>query len=101
MKGISRGNYREFSREFSRPASGNTLHDWVRLAMDTPVRGGLFDALMDEIGAAIIAEALTRTGGNRTQAAKLLGISRPTLIARIEKYGLKVGASISHNGADN
>jgi two-component system NtrC family response regulator/two-component system nitrogen regulation response regulator GlnG len=30
------------------------------------------------------------TGGNRTRAAKLLGLSRPTLIAKIEKYGLKV-----------
>ena len=36
-----------------------------------------------------VAEALRLSGGNRSQAAKRLGISRPTLLARIEKYGLR------------
>jgi two-component system response regulator AtoC len=35
-----------------------------------------------------IAETLASCGGNQSRAAKLLGISRNTLIARIEKYGL-------------
>jgi transcriptional regulator with GAF, ATPase, and Fis domain len=34
-----------------------------------------------------IREALRRTGGNRTQAAKLLGISRRTLLYRLKHYG--------------
>jgi DNA-binding NtrC family response regulator len=37
----------------------------------------------------LISEALTITGGNRSQAAKLLGLSRPTLHSKIEKYGLR------------
>jgi transcriptional regulator with GAF, ATPase, and Fis domain len=35
-----------------------------------------------------IREALDRCGGNQSRAAKLLGMSRNTLIARIERYGL-------------
>jgi len=35
-----------------------------------------------------MAKALKRTGGNKTQAAKLLEISRPMLISKIKEYGL-------------
>jgi DNA-binding NtrC family response regulator len=35
-----------------------------------------------------IIEALERCGGNQTQAAKLLGMPRRTLIMRVEEYGL-------------
>lgn len=35
-----------------------------------------------------IKNALTVTGGNRTKAADLLGISRRTLISKIEEYGI-------------
>jgi len=73
---------------------------------DTPLRAFIRKALMDEAGNAAydhvldavakstIAEALEITGGNRTRAAKLLGLSRPTLIAKIEKYGLKVTTQV-------
>jgi DNA-binding NtrC family response regulator len=36
----------------------------------------------------LIKDALARADGNQTRAAKLLGISRRTLISRIEDYGL-------------
>ena len=44
---------------------------------------------------AVVREALRQCGGNRSQAARLLGAFRPTLLARMEKYGLKVETRIS------
>ncbi|MFZ5470651.1 MAG: sigma 54-interacting transcriptional regulator [Myxococcota bacterium] len=35
-----------------------------------------------------ILDALDKCGGNQTQAAKLLGISRRTLVSRVQSYGL-------------
>ncbi len=40
-----------------------------------------------------IEEALNETEGNQTKAAELLGISRRTLIHKMEKHGLKETAS--------
>ncbi|MBP5626217.1 MAG: sigma-54-dependent Fis family transcriptional regulator [Bacteroidales bacterium] len=37
---------------------------------------------------ALVREAMERTAGNISAAAKLLGVSRPTLYAKLKKYGL-------------
>ncbi len=57
-------------------------------------RESLFEDLMDRFGQQVIREALETTGGNRTQAARLLGLSRPTLLAKIEKYGLRIESRV-------
>ncbi|MBQ9711801.1 MAG: sigma-54-dependent Fis family transcriptional regulator, partial [Bacteroidales bacterium] len=36
----------------------------------------------------MIRGAMERTGGNISAAAKILGVSRPTLYAKLKKYGL-------------
>ncbi len=36
----------------------------------------------------LVREAMQRTGGNISAAAKMLGVSRPTLYAKLKKYGL-------------
>ncbi|MDO8737324.1 MAG: sigma-54 dependent transcriptional regulator [Thermoleophilia bacterium] len=43
---------------------------------------------LEKVERELIMQALQRTGGNRTKAAELLGISRHTLLYRIEKYRL-------------
>ena len=48
----------------------------------------VFDVLMDEMGAIIVREALALCNGNRSRTARMLGLSRPTLLAKIDKYGL-------------
>ncbi len=44
---------------------------------------------VEEVERRAIAEALRRTGWKKSQAADLLGVSRPTLDAKIDKLGLK------------
>lgn len=57
-----------------------------------------FERLMDRFAAILIGEALTLTGGNRSRAARLLGVSRPTLHARIEKYGIEMETTVRGEG---
>jgi two-component system NtrC family response regulator len=42
-----------------------------------------------EVEKGLIRQALDRTGGNRSRAARLLGITRQTLLYRLGKYGLE------------
>jgi DNA-binding NtrC family response regulator/pSer/pThr/pTyr-binding forkhead associated (FHA) protein len=44
---------------------------------------------LDELEARAIRQALAQTGGNNTQAARLLGIHRDTLITKIKKFGIE------------
>ena len=36
----------------------------------------------------LVREAMERSNGNISSAAKILGVSRPTLYAKLKKYGL-------------
>jgi len=70
---------------------------WVRQALASQSKEKLFDYCLDHFSSIIISEALNLTGGNRSQAAKLLGLSRPTLHSKIEKYGLKLKTSVKED----
>ncbi|MDL2269293.1 sigma-54 dependent transcriptional regulator [Desulfosarcina sp. OttesenSCG-928-A07] len=80
------------------PFNGGTCDDAVRSWFHTQLSGSpsdnLFENCMDYFGSLMVAEALNITGGNRSQAAKLLGVSRPTLHAKIDKYNLKIRTSV-------
>ncbi len=43
---------------------------------------------LDQLEKTLMEQALERTGGNKTQAAKLLNMSSATFYYRVEKYGL-------------
>ncbi|MEW8508708.1 MAG: sigma-54 dependent transcriptional regulator [Candidatus Thiodiazotropha sp.] len=44
---------------------------------------------MDELEASLIEQALMKTLGNRSKAARLLGLSRDTLLYRMKKYAIE------------
>jgi nitrogen regulation protein NR(I) len=63
---------------------------WLRKELTTRTGENLFDSCMDYIANMLISEALNICEGNRSRAAKLLGLSRPTLHSKIEKYHIKL-----------
>ncbi|HEY6196445.1 MAG TPA: sigma-54 dependent transcriptional regulator [Candidatus Eisenbacteria bacterium] len=61
----------------------STVHAWVPRI---PAEGLSLEALEKEL----ILQALERAAGNKSAAARLLGLTRRTLYSRMEKHGLRV-----------
>jgi len=66
--------------------SNDPLQEWILHEIQSPSSKNIFDDLMNRIEKEIIFEALRHTDNNRTRAAELLGLSRPTLHSKIEKH---------------
>jgi nitrogen regulation protein NR(I) len=78
------------AREAADPRADEILRQWVRQTLAAGEGKEVFETCMDRFASLLISEALDLTSGNRSQAAKLLGISRPTLLSKIDKYRLKL-----------
>ncbi len=74
------------------------IRKWVRQALKHEGGSPVFETCMDKFAGTVVDEVLTLTRGNRSRAAKLLGLSRPTLHAKIEKYNLKIEALVKKDG---
>src|SRR5579884_2727095 len=96
------GNVRELENVLERSmvlASGPTLHaadirlDTAPRAPREPVAGGSFNLpegmTLDSYEQAIIREALNKAGGNKSQAARLLGLTRNALRYRLTQMGIE------------
>jgi two-component system nitrogen regulation response regulator GlnG len=64
------------------------LRRWVHQSVAFG-RQNLLNTAVDYVTRQTLAEVLALTDGNRTRAARLLGISRPTLLAKMSKHGLR------------
>ncbi len=69
------------------------IRKWVSRAL-AAAGPNLFSELSDHLARLIISEALMMTGGNRTRAAEILGLSRPTLLAKMDKLNLRTETSV-------
>ena len=67
------------------PDETGVTPDRERLVIDVPREGLPFE----EFERQVIEHALSRTGWNRSRAARELGISRPRLHRKIERYGIR------------
>ena len=87
------GNVRELDHTIERAvlmARGERI-DAPDLALHTQRTAGattMDDMSLEAVEAILIRKALARVGGNVSQAAEALGLSRGALYRRIEKYGL-------------
>ncbi|MBI1799896.1 MAG: sigma-54-dependent Fis family transcriptional regulator [Candidatus Eisenbacteria bacterium] len=66
----------------SGPAALSSVSSWVPVI---PAEGLSLETLEREL----IVQALERTRGNKSQAARLLGLTRRTLYSRMERHGLR------------
>ena len=98
-----KGNVRELRNVIERVVLAEDGHDITAEHLDLLRRGSrrsqtwqAFElpeegVALEEIEKRLLEQALDRTEGNKTQAARLLQISPPTLYYRIEKYDLGKG----------
>lgn len=75
-------------------ALDTAMREWIRRELATHPGQDTFAALTDRFASMVIGETLKLTRDNRTQAAKILGFSRPTLLSKIDKYGLTTETTV-------
>jgi nitrogen regulation protein NR(I) len=73
-------------------SSEEAIRAWIRNYLNS---GNTFDSAMDHFSAMVITEALNLNGGNRSRAAKMLGLSRPTVNSKIEKHRIRFETSVT------
>jgi DNA-binding NtrC family response regulator len=56
---------------------------------DQPLGEGGYEAALERYDRQLLATALAQTGGRIRETARLLGIARHTLKAKMKKYGLE------------
>lgn len=59
--------------------------------------GSLYKDVIEEVERALLIGTLKQVNGNQSEAAKLLGISRPTLKDKIDKFGLRKVVSLQES----
>ena len=71
-------------------ASGNSLSSSAPPEAEWSDEGLDFNGLISEFEDRLILQALSRTGGNKKEAARMLNLKRTTLIEKIKKKNLPV-----------
>ncbi len=61
------------------------LGRWADQLLENPPPEGVYRAVLDRVDRVLVRRALARAGGVRLQAARLLGINRNTLYAKLDR----------------
>ncbi len=70
----------------------NTISRYLQ-DMGNTAPENLYQMLLAEIEPPLIEEILKRTGGNQSQAASMLGITRNTLRTKMQRYSISARSS--------
>ncbi len=81
---------------FARPSALKTAGGAPAWVPDIPEEGLSLEVLEREL----ILKALARAGGNKSRAARLLGLTRRTLYSRMERHGLRKAGEADDAGED-
>jgi two-component system response regulator HydG len=73
--------------EVGRPEEARGAPTRGALLADAPLPAGGVD--LDEVERTFVEKALAQTRGNKSKAARLLGLTRAQLYSRLDKYGLR------------
>lgn len=90
----------EISKQFERlmeegPERGEAaIRKWIRQGFGEKNGDNLFEDMISHFASLVIVEALTVTSGNRSETARLLGLARPTLIGKMQKYDIQIEALV-------
>jgi transcriptional regulator with GAF, ATPase, and Fis domain len=82
------------SPEADDPRWGELIREYLASYRGTQAH----EHLLEQTERLLLAEALRRSKGNQTHAAKLLGLARPTLHAKLQRYGLRESGAESPPG---
>ena len=90
------GNVRELENELTQAlvrSIGSQTIDVEHLSFTRRIAGaGRLRTVSDAFEKSLLADALARSGGNRTHAARALGISRQGLYRKLKRHGMATGA---------
>ncbi|MBI1785990.1 MAG: helix-turn-helix domain-containing protein [Acidobacteria bacterium] len=71
------------------------MHESFDQLVDRLLRGGFFlEEAVEILEKTLVTRALFQTGGNRSEASKLLGIHRNTLQKKIRDYNLEARGAL-------
>ncbi|MEO0972882.1 MAG: sigma-54 dependent transcriptional regulator [Pseudomonadota bacterium] len=86
------GNVRELEnileRALTLSSAGAIEADDLQIRVESPANGGDLEARLREVAISTIQDALKQTGGNKTKAAQLLGLSLRQLSYRMKTLGM-------------
>ena len=77
-----------------RQSGDEMLREFLRGYLEMNAGPGCEPKLMEAIEKALLMEALQRSQGNKSKAAELLGIPRPTLHAKLQRHGVRTTTTV-------